>query len=330
MKSPAKTGGDFCRMMRTIILMMLATLLTGCVVSAKKKAPKSQLVGFSYTRGGGMEVSDDDEVTLRLNDDGTRTLTLSGSCYYEHITFEVDEDVFLRCDSIIHATKMYESKGYYKPRYVLLDAASSGFDVRYADSGEDFYGSGDVPGEIWSGVEVVVDYLKSLRGDREARGHMARQEYLMSTEPIKGTEWIDGAFSYQAADDAEELFRILSQRYGFGYVADEWELQFAEGNGQRCIVLINYQQDIFDVLIDKKTKGVTMADTDSLPLASRRVLVKSEIEGLPTDSLKRMYDLIDARRSYIGAGVSLNDIEIQNPNLINALIQRRSRLGIQE
>lgn len=316
-------------MMRKIMLMMLVALLTGCAVPAKKEAPKSQLVYFSCSHGG-MVMSEDDEVTLSLNDDGTRMLTLCGCWYYERLTFEVGEDVFLHCDSIIRATKMYESKGDYKPKNKLLDAVSLWFSVRYADSSEDFDGSGAVPAEIWSGVDVVADYLKSLRGDRQARGHMEKLEYLESTELIKGTEWIDGAFSYLPGDDAEELFRILSQRYGFEYVPDEWELCLAEGSGQRCIVLINDKQNIFDVLIDKKTKGVTMADSDSLPLTSRRVLMKSEIEGLPTDSLKRMYDKLDARRSEIDNGVGMNDIERQNLDLIIGLIQRRSKLEIQE
>ena len=86
-----------------ILFVLLAVLWMGTPVSPKnKKAPKSQLKSFSYNMGGGMEISHQDEVSLRLTRDGKRLLTLRGDCYYERLTFEVGEDVFLRCDSIIH------------------------------------------------------------------------------------------------------------------------------------------------------------------------------------------------------------------------------------
>lgn len=329
---------------------MLAMLLGGCMVSAKKKAPKSQLKSFSYTMGGGMEISMQDEVSLRLHNDGRRTLTLRGSCYYERITFEVGEDVFLHCDSIIHATKLYESKGYYKPEVQVLDAPSTGFCVLYSDYDESFNGDGDMPDEIWKGMNAVVNYLKSLRGGREAKGHLATQEWVKSTEFIKGTEWIDGVLTYKPEDDAEELFRFLSQRYGFEYIPSEWELRIAEGNGQRCIILINYRQDIYDVLIDKKTAGIKMAGTDDIPgrwpQTSQRLLTKSDIVAMSTDSLALMADEIYARhyrrspiwndehetyfkaQPWYHSGLAaedeaFTDIEYQNFDLIRYLIHRR-------
>lgn len=337
-------------MMRKILMMMLAVLLGGGVVMAKKKAPKSQLKSFSYNMGGGMEIRMQDEVSLWQNMDGRRTLTLRGSCYYERITFEVGEDVFLHCDSIIHATKLYESKGYYKPEMLILDAPTTGFSVTYTDSKENFSGDGDMPDEIWKGMEAVVNYLKSLRGGREAKGHLATREWLTSTELIKDTEWIDGGLIYKPEDDAEELFRFLSQNYGFDYVRSEWELRLAEGSGQRCIILINYHQDIYDVFIDKATAGVKMVGTDDMPgrwpQTSQRVLTKSEIADMPTDSLALMADEIyarhyrrsplrnDERDAYFKAqpwynskleveNEALNDIEYQNFDLIRNLIERR-------
>ena len=75
---------------------------------AKKKVPKSQLRSFSYLCGGGMNIESNDEASLWRHDDGKLTLTLRGTCPFEKVTFEVGEDVFLRCDSIIKARPQIE------------------------------------------------------------------------------------------------------------------------------------------------------------------------------------------------------------------------------
>lgn len=333
----------------TVFLVLL--IFFGCTVAmAGKKEPKGYLTSFCYNMGGGMEISIQDEVYLRLKDDGKRLLTLRGSCYFERITFEVGEDVFLRCDSIIRATKLYKSEGYYKPEIMVLDAPSSGFSAYYDDKGlyQMINGNGDMPDEIWKGMHAVVNYLKSLRGGREAKGHMAKQEFLKTTELIKGTEWVDGPVTYKPEEDIEELPRFLSQLYGFDYVADDWILSLAEGNGQRCITLINYKQEIYDVFVDKNTEGVVMAGTDDVPgrwpQTSQRVLTKNEIASMPSDSLTLMADEIRARHRFSSyfdskqhdayfktqpwykAGYDIGpttDIENQNFELIRFLYHRR-------
>lgn len=138
--------------------MMLVVICVGITASAKsKKAPKSELKSFSYYMGGGMLIEQQDMVELRLSKDGKRTLTMRGSCYYERISFEVGEDVFLKVDSIIHATKLYESKGNYKYDVMIMDAPSSSFHATYTDYKESFSGSGNMPSEIWKGMNKVVD-----------------------------------------------------------------------------------------------------------------------------------------------------------------------------
>ena len=336
-------------MMRKILFILLAVLFVNAPVSAKgKKAPKSQLKSFYYHMGGGMEISHQDVVELRLTHEGKRLLTLRGSCYYERITFEVGEDVFLHCDSIIHATKLYQSKGYYEYAVRILDAPSSSFDANYTDASESFSGSGDMPNEIWDGMGVVINYLKSLRAGREAKGHMRTIYRLDSISPIRDSEWVDGNVSFLPEDDMQELFEFLSGLYGFDYIADEWVLRYVEGSGQRCIVAVNIHHEIFDVFVDKATQGNTLPDTDDLPglwpQTSQRVLTKSDIDHLPSDSLSLMADEIYARHqcrvrnevheayfktqswynpSWEYDKDEVTDVERLNYEMIQALISRR-------
>lgn len=344
-------------MKRTLIItavLILIALMVGMTVMAKKKAPKSQLKSFSYIRGGGMDIESNDEASLWQHPDGKLTLTLRGTCPFETVTFEVGEEVLQRCDSIIKATKLYQSKGEYKRMMVVLDAPSTSFSASYSNSREDFSGSGDMPTEIWEGMGAVVDYLKSLRNGREAIGHMNTDDYLESTEPIKGTEWVDGELSYLPEDDVEELPRFQSKRYGFDYVPEEWEMWLAEGSGQRCIVVYNRNNNIFDVLSDKATLGVKIEGRENVagrwPQTAQRVITKSEIENLPTDSLYLMAEEIYARhgrmsslrlseelradlkaqpwysdRSLQFEDTSLTDVEDQNFSLIHTLISRREQ-----
>ena len=104
---------------------MLAVFMIGLPSMAKNKVPKSQLRSFSYLRGGGMRIESNDEASLWRHDDGKLTLTLRGTCPFEIVTFEVGEDVLLRCDSIIKATRLYESKGDYKSSMIVYDAPST-------------------------------------------------------------------------------------------------------------------------------------------------------------------------------------------------------------
>lgn len=336
-------------MMRKLLFILLAVLFVGTPVLAKgKKAPKSQLKSFSYHMGGGMSIEQQDEVYLRLTADGKRLLTLRGSCYYERLTFEVGEEVFLRCDSIIHTTKLYESKGYYEYEVRLLDAPSSGFDVMYADSKENFSGSGDMPNEIWDGMRAVINYLKSLRGGREAKGHLRTTYRLDSNELIRNTEWADGYISYLPEEDLTEIFQFLSRSYGFDYFPSEWMLRYTEGSGQRSIIAINQRQEIFDVFVDKNTLGSLLPDTDNLPglwpQTSQRLLTKADLAGIPSDSLSLMADEIYARHqcrvrnddheayfrtqswykpSWKYDNEDVTDVERQNFELIQMLINRR-------
>lgn len=304
---------------KKLVLMMLAVVCGGSPALAKgKKAPKSELKSFSYYMGGGMLIEQQDMVELELENNGKRTLTLRGSCYYERISFEVGEEVFQKVDSIIHATKLYESKGDYKYDVMILDAPSSSFGVTYTNYKENFSGSGDMPGEIWKGMGEVISYLKSLRGGREARGHMRTIRRLDSNSPIKGTEWVDGNLSYLPEDDPDELFVFLSAKYGFDFVGEEWQLSYAEGSGQRCIIAINQRHSIYDVLVDKTTLGTTIPETDNEPLTSQRVLTKSDLADKTEDELRQMAkDLYDRQKRR-----EATDVEQQNHELIQRAIKR--------
>ncbi len=315
--------------MRRVLFILLAVLWMGTPVSAKgKKAPKSELKSFSYYMGGGMDINHQDEVTLRLTRDGKRQLTLRGDCYYERLTFEVGEDVFLRCDSIIHATNLYQSKGFYEWEMRILDAPSSGFDVIYADAKESFRGSGNMPSEIWKGMYEVVDYLKSLRGDRQAFGHLTVTYYSNPYEipNFKTTVWTDGIIEYTPDEGGfKELTNYLNARYGLDGESNYWVPKYVEGCGMRCLLLEISYKSLLEVFVDKSTAGVTLegADTHSSnwPEAYQRMLTKGDLERLPTDSLlmleREVTDSYDVHTSV------KNDLERQNTEVIMRYTERR-------
>ena len=312
-----------------ILFILLAVLWMGTPVSAKnKKAPKSQLKSFSYNLGGGMEISHQDEVSLRLTRDGKRLLTLRGDCFYERLTFEVSEDVFLRCDSIIHATNLYQSKGYYEWKMMILDAATTDFHVTYTDPDESFGGSGNMPTEIRDGMHEVVNYLKSLRGDRQAFGHLTTTYYNNPSKipNFNTTVWTDGIIEYVPDEGGiGELTSHLNARYGLDDESTYWVTKYVEGCGMRCLLLEVASERLLDVFVDKSTLGVTLegADTHSSrwPQAYQRMLTKGDLESIPTDSLlmleKELSHSNDTRTSI------KNDLERQNAELIFRYTERR-------
>ena len=275
-----------------------------------------------------MEISHQDEVSLRLTRDGKRLLTLRGDCYYERLTFEVGEDVFLRCDSIIHATNIYQSKGYYEWKMMLLDAPTTDFHVTYTDDKESFSGSGDMPTEIWDGMHKVVDYLKSLREGRQAFGHLTTTYY---NDPFKipnfnTTVWTDGIIEYMPDEGSlEELTDYLNARYGLDGKSDYWITKYVEGCGMHCLLLENPYDRLLDVFVDKSTAGVTLegADTHSSnwPEVYQRMITKGDLERIPTDSLLMLEK--EVTHNYDTHTSVKNDLERQNTEVIMRYTERR-------
>ena len=310
-----------------ILFVLLAVLWMGTPVLPKnKKAPKSQLKSFSYNLGGGMEISHQDEVSLRLTRDGKRLLTLRGDCYYERLTFEVGEDVFLHCDSIIHATNLYQSEGFYKWEMMILDGAATDFHVTYTDPDESFGGSGNMPTEIWDGMREVVNYLKSLRGDRQAFGHLTTTYNNPSKIPdFNTTVWTDGIIEFVPDEGGlNELTSFLNDRYGLDDESAHWVTRYVEGCGMRCLLLEDAYERLMDVFVDKSTLGVTLegADTHSSrwPQAYQRMLTKGDLEKIPTDSLLMLEKEIS--QSHDNHTSVKNDLERQNTELIHRYIER--------
>ena len=272
-----------------------------------------------------MDISHQDEVTLRLTRDGKRLLTLRGDCYFERLTFEVDEDVFLRCDSIIHATNLYQSKGFYEWKMRILDAPSSGFNVTYTDDKESFSGSGNMPSEIRDGMHEVVNYLKSLRGDRQAFGHLTTTYYNNPSKiPNFNTSvWTDGIIEYVPDEGGiGELTSHLNARYGLDDESTYWVTKYVEGCGMRCLLLEVASERLLDVFVDKSTLGVTLegADTHSSrwPQAYQRMLTKGDLERIPIDSLLMLEKEVSHSHNTIK-----NDLERQNSEVIFRYTERR-------
>ena len=142
-----------------------------------------------------MMAGDEEYVLLWRGKDGSQTLTLKADCVDERLTFDVPDSVFERCEQIISETQMWRYKGTYKFEGRLLDAPTSSFTVSYEDKEEIFWIDGEfVPKEPSSAMRILIRYLKSLRGNRDALGHVIAREGKLEVQ--EGSQWTNGDFRW--------------------------------------------------------------------------------------------------------------------------------------
>ena len=258
-------------------------------------------------------------VDLHRTKDGSQLLKLKADCMDETVTFEVGDSVFEHCDSIIRATKVYRSKGFYKAEYLVLDAPSMSFSVSYADPEEDFSASGDVPSDIHKGISALITYLEGLRGGRKAVGHLDVRRLVPGDSTFMNTVWTNGYIEYiPESSGIGELLEHLCKKKEIAYAEHEWICELAEGSGFSCLIVENRMQDVMEVFNDKKTVGHEIQEAIDVKgkwlITSRRALTTVDLQNYETDTLRLMMDEItDHRYSH-----SLSDLELQNMRLISA------------
>ena len=179
--------------------------------------PTSEIREISYRIGGGMSRYDQAYIQLTREKDNKLTLTLMGDCPNEKISFEVADTVMTRCKQLISEHKLWKSKGYYKSPIRVLDAPTKSFSVRYTNFDDSFSASGDIPSSLNKGINAIVAYLNSLRGDRKAIGHFDRK--WKDDDILKSkAEWSNGEFKFIPGEEGiSELYRYLSKTMGVEY-----------------------------------------------------------------------------------------------------------------
>ena len=228
---------------------------------------------------------------------------------------------------MIHASGLYRSKGFYEWEMRILDAPSTSFDATYTDYDESFRGSGNMPKEIREGMYEIVDYLKSLRGDRQAPGHLTTQYINPSQIPdFKTTVWTDGIIEWTPDEESvSELTRHLNRRYGLDDDSAWWFTRYVSGCGMRCLELEDAAERLLEVFVDKSTRDVTLEGVDTSntqwPQAYQRLLVKGDLNSLPTDSLLQLEKEMGER--YDPFSSTMNDVGRQNAELIIRYTERR-------
>lgn len=223
-----------------VVTAVLAVSLTMCAKS--QKTPSGKLMSYHFSRGGGMNPWDCTIYHLRHDDKtGKALLTISGDCPGEEITVEVGEDVFEHCHSLILQHQLHKSKGYYKPRFHVLDAPSSSFSILYKDPFQDISGSGDMPDFVWDGLNDIHQYFKSIVGDKKAEGHVDR---IYGAEGVTGLHWTDGHHILTTAGESmKELKRYVRgmEVDGDTEPGEMGFTRFHDGE-QNFVVIHDYQQ----------------------------------------------------------------------------------------
>ena len=200
-------------MLIVLALVVIVLMAVGIEACAKTmKAPKGRLLYYDFHIGGGMNPFDETIYHLRYEgSDKVPTLTVSGPCEGERITFEVSPEVFDRCAMIIRKQGLYRSKGYYKEHIMALDAPSASFSLMFEGADESVSGSGDWPKFVSEGVSVVNTYLRSLVGDRKPEGHVDR---IYGGDDLEGMHWTDGtSIVTTTGKEAKELKLLTRQLF---------------------------------------------------------------------------------------------------------------------
>ena len=323
-----------------LALVVVSAMAAGIKAYANsQKVPTGRLKYYEFHLGGGMNPLDEHICHLRYDDQTHQPLlTVSGPCEGERITFEVTPDVFDRCAEIIKEHRLYRSKGFYKPRFEVLDAPSASFHVGFEDSDEWISGSGDWPRFISEGVNAVNSYLHSLVGDRKAEGHVDR---IYGGDDLPGRHWTDGICNLTTTDtDASELKRYLRGmsdkenpddiRSGMGYE------RFHEGDQHYILIHdYNHRQHRLFYSFDGKPESIrkmveqhvaalraTKPDsTAKWPIVNERFLSQPMLDKLNQQQLREMLDDIKQIpvNSY-GSMTHMTDIGQVNYELLSAVL----------
>lgn len=174
-----------------VMLLVVAAVLTVSLQMCAKsrKFPSGKFMSYHFSHGGGMNPMEYTIYDLRHDKSGKALLTVSGQCEGEEITVEVGEEVFDHCLELVKKNNLNRSKGFYKPRFEVLDAPSSSFSVSFKDPYESISGSGDMPQFLWDGISEIHQYFMNIVGDRKAEGHVDR---FYKIEGFSGLHWTDG------------------------------------------------------------------------------------------------------------------------------------------
>ncbi|MBR5655478.1 MAG: hypothetical protein IKW98_02170 [Prevotella sp.] len=326
-----------------LALVAIVAMVFGIKAYANsQKVPTGPLKFYEFHLGGGMNPFDEAIFHLRYDEKTHQPLlTLSGDCQGERITFEVTPDVFDRCAEIIKEHRLYRTKGYYKPRFEVLDAPSANFHFGFEGSDEWYSGSGDWPSDISKGVNAVNTYLHSLKGDRKAEGHVDR---IYGGDDLPGRHWTDGYCNLTTTNtDASELkqyLRALSDkenpddiRSGMGYE------RFHEGDQHYILIHdYNYNQHRLFYSFDGKPESIRkMAEEHiaalraSKPAAGERWTIVNErflsqpmLDQLNQEQLKQMQgDIRQIPLGDYGSMTRMTDIGQVNFELLSAVISEK-------
>ena len=192
-----------------VLLSVAAALTVSLQMCANNQSfPKGKFVSYQFCYGGGMNPMDYKVFYLRYEDEtGKSLLTVSGKCEGEEITMEVGDEVFEHCLELIKKYNLRRSKGYYEPKFQLLDAPSSSFHICFNDPFDMISGSGDMPQFLWDGISKIHQYFMSIVGDRKAEGHVDR---IYGAEGVSGMHWTNGIITVTTPDESVvELERVV-------------------------------------------------------------------------------------------------------------------------
>lgn len=327
-----------------LVISAFALTFSFTMCAQGKGMPTGKFVSYHYTRGGGMNPFDVSVYHLRYdNKTGKKLLTISGDCDGEEITVEVGNEVFEHCLELVKKNKLYRSKGFYKPKFEILDAPSSHFSVSFTEPYQSINGSGDMPEFLWNGLNEIHQYFKSIVGDKKAEGHVDR---IYGAEGISGRHWTDGTITITTPDDSEMPLKKAVRGVGDDS-SEPREMGYSHyhDGDQHYFFIHDYQlkkNRLFYSFDGKEStrKQMVKRDLEALyagvsndstgrkvwPVVNERFLSHPMIDALTTEQLEEMLNSIKGRNtSPYGGLVWYTDIGRVNQELLSWELESRKK-----
>ncbi len=256
----------------TISMLFFGVMLTASLPlhSQTIGMPKGEMISYSYTRGGGMNPLDFTIFAIRyVEDENKWKLTVSGDCPGENFTFEVGPEVMEQCRSLVEKHKLYLSRGFYKPEFIVHDAPSAYFSVTFRKPYTSISGSGDIPKNIREGISAVNKYLRSLAGDRKAEGHVDR---VYNADSIAGMHWTDGYRKVTTPENSEKPLKLAVRQLSdstatINDLSKMGFTRFRDGD-RHFFVIHDYKYDVTRIFFSFDGKEQTLNSMRKLDEAS--------------------------------------------------------------
>lgn len=320
-----------------LTILVLTTLTFVCLnaCAQNRKMPEGEFMSYHFSYGGGMDPLQGEVCYLRKDGETEkRLLTMSGDCPGEEITIEVDMEVMNHCLELIEKHKMYRSKGFYKPKFQVMDAPSSSVNITFSEPYANINGSGDMPDFMWEGISEINSYLKSVLGNLKAEGHVDR---IYGIDGIAGLKFTDGKVTVSSDDESlremKQVLRRMSEPDDTNDRPEQMGYDHFHNGNQHYVLVHDYKYDLCRIFYSyegddlKKSEAFTgKTGKKAWEMVNERFLSHPIIDALSDEEVKKTLDNIKVNEGEnVGPKRLYTDVGEVNHSLLESELSYREQ-----